>query len=156
MLSAKLWGFVKAVAKKIFAPGATSCTISIMAVPSPVPGRPLWPGTVTVSAGRSPVEMDCSLKSSLSESTPTRTPGQLGSERSVALGGHGAGRRDRGRHHERLGDRLLHGSDSLGAIVRSELEVLDRIGRARAPRGRDLRRTQARHAGQLGDLLVVL
>ena len=36
-------------------------------------GRP-GPGTVTVSAGRSPVAIDCSLKSSLSDSTPIFTP----------------------------------------------------------------------------------
>ena len=65
---------LKALAKNSFAPGATSWTISMIAVPSPLPGRPSCPGIVNVSAGRSPDAIDASLKSSLSDNTPTRTP----------------------------------------------------------------------------------
>src|SRR5689334_18336048 len=74
MLSAIASGPAIAVANTRFAPGATSWMISIIAVPSPAPGRPSWPGTVIVLAGRSPEAIDASLRSSLSDTTPTVTP----------------------------------------------------------------------------------
>ena len=63
---------VNAVAKIRCALGARSWTISIIAVPSSP--SPSWPGSTSVSAGRSPDAIEAASESTPSDSTPTVTP----------------------------------------------------------------------------------
>ena len=65
------------------APGARSCTISSMAVPSsPVPANPVGTGTV---AGSSPFWIEAARLSTPSEITPTRTPAPVEPELAAHL-----------------------------------------------------------------------
>ena len=72
MLSANASWLGSTVAKPRSAPGAMSCTISSIAVPSSP--RPAWPGRTSTSAGRSPVACDTSSESTPSDITHTFTP----------------------------------------------------------------------------------
>ncbi len=63
---------MKAVANMSAAPGARSCTISSMAVPS-VP-EPAWPASTVTSEGRSPEAWTAASESTPSERTPTVMP----------------------------------------------------------------------------------
>src|SRR5258708_4132935 len=70
----RLWN---AVANTSFAPGAMSCTISIIAAPSSnEPDGPDCPGTTITSPGRSPlaIRADTIAGPALSDRTPTVTP----------------------------------------------------------------------------------
>ena len=72
MLSAKLSALVNAVANASCALGARSWTISSIAVPSSP--EPAWPGSTSVSGGRSPDAIEAASESTPSDSTPILTP----------------------------------------------------------------------------------
>ncbi len=78
MLLAKLATPLFAVANFNEAPGAMSCTISIIAQPSSAPVPPC-PGSTVASAGRSPAAMRAARQpgDALSDNTQTVTPAPL-------------------------------------------------------------------------------